>query len=80
MRMRRFAQDQAYNFFEVEKKIREKVIYIEALFLADGICSFQWLHCSRSGPVHSVPIFRSGEQFTYTQHYNICYGCKDEDF
>ena len=32
------------------------------------------------GPVHSVPIFRSGEQFTYTQHYNICYGCKDEDF
>ena len=32
--MRRFAQDQAYNFFEVEKKIREKVIYIEALFLS----------------------------------------------
>ena len=34
MRMRRFAQDQAYNFFEEEKKIREKVIYIEALFLS----------------------------------------------
>ena len=37
--MRRFAQDQAYNFFEVEKKIREKVIYIEALFFKQMVCT-----------------------------------------
>ena len=36
MRMRRFAQDQAYNFFEVEKNQRESHLH-RSTFLADGL-------------------------------------------